>query len=71
MGIHFFFPLLKVKAEVKLSLCFNWPPHHVGALRKWRYSSTNSWPQHYMEVSGQFHGPAALPPEKGPVVPIG
>jgi len=29
---------------------------------EWRYSSTHSRPRHYMEVSGQFHAPAALPP---------
>jgi hypothetical protein len=27
------------------------------------------WPQHLMEVSGQFHAPATLPPEKEPLVP--
>jgi hypothetical protein len=28
-------------------------------------------PRHWMEVSGQLHAPAALPPGKGPLVPIG
>jgi hypothetical protein len=27
--------------------------------------------RHYMEVSGQLHAPAALPPGKEPLVPIG
>jgi hypothetical protein len=30
----------------------------------------NSWPRHYMEVSGQFHAPAALPTGKESLVPI-
>jgi len=29
------------------------------------------WPQHYMEVSGQLHTAATLPPGKEPPVPIG
>jgi hypothetical protein len=28
-------------------------------------------PRHYMEVSGQLHAPAALSPEKKPLVAIG
>jgi hypothetical protein len=28
-------------------------------------------PRHYMEVSGQLHAPAALPPGKEPLLPIG
>jgi hypothetical protein len=35
------------------------------------YRSTFSWPRHYLEVSGQLHAPAALPPRKEPPVPIG
>jgi hypothetical protein len=35
------------------------------------YRSTFSWPRHYLEVSGQLHALAALPPEKEPQVPIG
>jgi hypothetical protein len=27
--------------------------------------------RHYMEVSGQLHAPAVLPPGKEPLVPIG
>jgi hypothetical protein len=29
------------------------------------------WPRHYMEVSGQLHALAALPPVRVPLVPIG
>jgi hypothetical protein len=29
------------------------------------------WPRHYTGVSGQLHAPAALTPEKDPLVPIG
>jgi hypothetical protein len=68
--------LLKVKGRAKgkkLSLCcsFNWAPRHEGVLGEWRYSSTHYLPRHYLEVSGQFHAPAALPPGKELVVPIG
>jgi hypothetical protein len=28
------------------------------------------WPRHEMEVSGQLHAPAALPPEKSPCYPL-
>jgi len=31
---------------------------------KWRYKSTHSYSRHKMEVSGQLHAPATLPPEK-------
>jgi hypothetical protein len=54
--------------NVELSLCFNWAPRHEDVLGEWRYNSTHSWSRHYMEVSGQFHTPAALPPEKEPLV---
>jgi hypothetical protein len=30
-----------------------------------------SWPRNYMEVSGQFYAPAALPPGKELLVPTG
>jgi len=26
-----------VTVKVKLSLCFNWAPHHEGVLGKWRW----------------------------------
>jgi hypothetical protein len=29
------------------------------------------WPRQKMEVSGQLHAPAALPPPKEPLVPTG
>jgi hypothetical protein len=38
---------------------------------EWMYSSTFTWSQHYLEMSGQFHAPAALSPEKERPVPIG
>jgi len=38
---------------------------------EWRYSSTYFKPRHLIEVSGQVHATAALPPEKEPPVPIG
>jgi hypothetical protein len=50
--------------EVMSSLCFNWAPRLEGVLEEWWYSSTPSWTQHWMEVSGQFHAPAALNPKK-------
>jgi hypothetical protein len=34
------------------------------------YSSTFSLSRHYLEVSGQHHAPAALPPGKEPLVSI-
>jgi hypothetical protein len=37
---------------------------------EWMYRSTFSWPRHYLEVSGQLHATAALPPGKEPLVPI-
>jgi len=37
---------VKVKIKVKLSLCFNWAPHHEGVLGNWRYTSMHSWPRH-------------------------
>jgi len=49
---------------------FNRAPRHESVLGDWRYSSTNSRPQHWMEVSGQLHAPAALPPGKEPLVRI-
>jgi hypothetical protein len=57
--------------NVKLSLCFKWAPRYEGVLGEWRYSSTHSWPRHYMEVGGQLHSPAALFLGKDPLEPIG
>jgi hypothetical protein len=34
------------------------------------YRSTFSWPRHQLEVSGQLHAPAALPPGKSPRYPF-
>jgi hypothetical protein len=33
-------PYVKVNVKVK-SLCFNWAPHHEGAVGEWRHSSTH------------------------------
>jgi hypothetical protein len=33
---------------------------------EWMYRSTFSWPRQKLEVSGQLHAPAALPPGKSP-----
>jgi hypothetical protein len=41
------------------------------AYGEWMYRSTFSWPRHWLEVSGQLHAQAALPPGKEPSVPIG
>jgi hypothetical protein len=35
-------PVWTLWKKVKLSLCFNWSPHHEGVLGEWRYSSTHS-----------------------------
>jgi hypothetical protein len=35
------------------------------------YRSTFSWPRHYLEMSGELHAPAALPPGKEHPVHIG
>jgi hypothetical protein len=49
----------------------NQAARHEGVLGERKYSSTHFLPRHYMEVSGQLHAPAALPPGKEPLVPIG
>jgi hypothetical protein len=38
---------------------------------EWMYRSTSAWPRHCLEVRAQLHTPAALPPVKKPLVPIG
>jgi hypothetical protein len=45
--------------------------HAMKAYWEWRYSPLILWPRHYMQVSGQLHAPAALPPGKEPPVSIG
>jgi hypothetical protein len=37
---------------------------------QWLHSSTFSWPQNLLEVSGQLYAPAALPPGKSPRYPL-
>jgi hypothetical protein len=56
--------------KVKLSLCVNRAPRHEGVLGEWKYSSTHSSSRYEIEVSGQLHAPAALPPGKDPMLPI-
>jgi hypothetical protein len=37
---------------------------------EWKYSSTNSWPRHQMDVSGQFNPHRPIYPwEKSPLQP--
>jgi hypothetical protein len=62
--------LIFIKVKVKLSLCFNWAPHHEDVLGSGGIAPLILWPRHYMEVGDQFHAPAALPPGKEPLVPI-
>jgi hypothetical protein len=57
--------------KVKLSLCFDWAPRHEGVLGGGGIAPLILWPRHEMEVSGQLHALAALPPGKEPLLPIG
>jgi hypothetical protein len=59
----------KVRVKVKLSLCF----YHAMKTYWGRRGIVPLifWPRHWMEVSGHLHFPAALPPAKEPLVPIG
>jgi hypothetical protein len=61
----------RLKVKVKLSLCST--KHH--AMKVYWGSGGIAprilWPRHQMEVSGQLHAPAALPPREEPMVPIG
>jgi hypothetical protein len=38
---------------------------------EWIHKSTFAWPRDYLEMSGQLHASAALPPQKEPTVLIG
>jgi hypothetical protein len=60
-----------LKLKVKLSQCFNWEPRHEGVLGSGGIAPHILWPRHWMVVSGQLHGPVALPPGKETLVPIG
>jgi hypothetical protein len=52
--------LRKHKCKKELSLCLI--NHKAGTCqKKWRYSSTYSWLQQWMEVTGQFRALAVLP----------
>jgi hypothetical protein len=37
---------------------------------EWKYSSSQSIPRYYIQMSGQLHDPAALEPGKEPSVPL-
>jgi len=37
---------------------------------EWRYSSTHSYPRHYMEMNGQLNAHTALPTGKEPQLPL-
>jgi hypothetical protein len=39
-------------------------------MREWMYRFTFILPRHYLEVSGQLHGLAALPPGKNTRYPL-
>jgi hypothetical protein len=55
----------------KVILSFYWAPCSEGSLGECGYSSTHSLTSALMEVSGQLHAQAALPPRKDPLAPIG
>jgi len=65
------FKINLVKVKIKLCLCFlNWTSRHEGVVGEWKYGSTHCSRRHQMEVSGQLHFPASLPPGKEPLLPI-
>jgi hypothetical protein len=59
-----------VKGKGKVVLRFNSAPRHEGILGEWRYSSTHSLTSALGEGEWSASRPAALPPGKGPLVPI-
>jgi hypothetical protein len=63
-------PLQKGKGK-DVPVLFNRATRLEGVLEEWRYRVTHSWPRYQMKASGQLHAPAALPPGKEPLVPIG
>jgi hypothetical protein len=48
-----------------LSLCLN-KHYSMKTYGQWMYRPMSPWPRHWLEVSGQFHAQAALPPGKEP-----
>jgi hypothetical protein len=57
------------KANLSLCLLSTTPSWLVcGGVKVYLY---HSWPRHWLEVSGQLHGPVTLLPKKEPPVPIG
>jgi hypothetical protein len=65
---------VNVKVKVNFSLCLLFLTEHITMKSYWCSGGIASHiprPRHCMEVSGQLHVPAALPPRKQPLVPIG
>jgi hypothetical protein len=59
--------------EVKVKLPLRLTKHHAMKVY-WRSGGVAPrilWPRYWMEVSGQLHAQAALPPGKEPLIPIG
>jgi hypothetical protein len=60
----------KVKGKGKV-VSVNWAPRHEDVLWEWTYSFTHSLTSALDGGECQLHAPAALPPGKEPLVPIG
>jgi len=63
--------MISYTVKVKLSLSFNLAPRHGGALGSGGIAPLILRPRHQMEMSGQLHALADLPPGKVHPVPIG
>jgi hypothetical protein len=59
-----------IKGKI-VPMLFNWALHLEGVLGSGGIAPRILWPRHYMDVSGQIHAPAALPPGQGRLVPVG
>jgi hypothetical protein len=66
---HIFLVHFTNREKVKLSLCLT-THYTMKALVEWLYRSTFSWPRNYLDVTGQLHAPAALPPGKETRYPL-
>jgi hypothetical protein len=55
-----------IKVKVKLSLCLTIKHHANTTYRGVEVLLHHSSPRHYIEMSGQLHALAALPPERTP-----
>jgi hypothetical protein len=59
--------MLKVKGKDEVVPVLNYAPRHEGVLGSGGIAPRIFRPRHWMEVSGQLHAPAALPPtERAP-----